>query len=70
MTDGIVPNPKKGSFYSTRQRLHRHESIVPNPKKGSFYSTVEHLQILRKIVPNPKKGVYIVVYRARGGDIL
>ena len=45
-------------------------SIVPNPKKGSFYSTVEHLQILRKIVPNPKKGVYIVVYRARGGDIL
>ena len=34
----IVPNPKKGSFYSYGAELGNPKAIVPNPKKGSFYS--------------------------------
>ena len=34
----IVPNPKKGSFYSVAAFCAVEAAIVPNPKKGSFYS--------------------------------
>ena len=58
MQGRIVPNPKKGSFYSEAVTGADSAAIVPNPKKGSFYSLYFPRAIAYRIVPNPKKGSF------------